>query len=186
MNIYEYVIYTDADELLVADPARWDTLLDYVSDAHPPVTTAFGMNLLHRMHHEISCDLAQPILPQRAWGFPISSMCKPLLIRTPVIWSPDFHGSNAPIEFDGLFLFHLAYFGYDVAIRRQQKRRNQLFVDNNTASHHRAGDPMILDWMEGWSSMPPDLSVTLTGQCAKTQERASRISYRLQFTWSPE
>lgn len=180
LHRYDYVAYTDADELLVADPARWTTLLDYVNatSTRAPVTTALGINLLHRMHRmhrEVECDLARPILPQRAWGFPLGSMCKPTLIRAPVTWAPGFHASTAPVAFDGLFLFHLAFFDYDTAMRRQRKRRSHTVIDANTNRHHQVQDAEVLRWMEGWSGMPPDETVTLDTTCAASANFMQRI-----------
>jgi len=165
---YDYVAYTDADELLVADPARWPTLLDYVQDPHPPVTTAFGLNLVHRLHSEPACNPALPILAQRRWAFPTSSMCKPLLIRSMVSWQPGFHGSIYPPVFDHLFLFHLAFFDHDITLRRARKRRSQSFADANSGIHHRTQDDTIRSWLHGWANAPQDGSITLTANCPAT------------------
>jgi len=172
---YDYVLYTDSDELLVADPARYRSLLDYVSAPRAPVTTAFGLNLLHRLHHEGPIDTDRPILMQRSWAFPTSSMCKPLLIREPVEWSPGFHSSKAPIVFDGLFLFHLAYFDLRTALRRQEKRRRTTFKDATTAVHHRVDDDTVQGWMEGWSRMPPINDVTLDADCNQMADFQQRV-----------
>ena len=162
---YDYVAYVDADEMLVADPARWDSLLDFVNDTPAPVTTAFGMNLLHLIGDEAEWNPARPILAQRRWAFPLAAMCKPALIGEPVAWSPGFHSADAPIVFGGLFLFHLAYFDDGTAMRRQHKRRSQSFADEMTSTHHRAADDIVRGWMQGWSRMPCDEGVNLSAEC---------------------
>lgn len=172
---YDYVAYTDADEMLVADPAIWPSLVDYINDAPPPVVTALGMNLLHLIGHEADWDPARPILAQRHWAFALASMCKPALIGRPVAWSPGFHSSDAPIMFDRLFLFHLAYFDYGTAMRRQQKRRSQTFANDHTNQHHREADTTVQGWMQGWSRMPRDTEVTLDPHCPSTSGFRQRV-----------
>jgi len=172
---YDYVLYADADEMLVADPARWPSLLDYINAPRAAVTTAFGMNLLHRVHHEAACDFAQPIMAQRGFASPVAALCKPSLIRRPVRWSPGFHSSDAPIVFDGLFLFHLAYVDYDAALRRQAKRRAQSFIDAQTAVHHTFPDQVVRDWMNVWSNMERDEGVALDAQCAAMADFQQRV-----------
>lgn len=122
------------------------------------------------MNHEPAHNPARPILAQRSWGFPTASMCKPLLIRTPVAWTGGFHNSTAPVAFDRLFLFHLAFFDCETTLRRQQKRRAQNSIDDRTAPHHRLNDETIRSWMEGWSGMPQDQSITLTASCPATAD----------------
>lgn len=172
---YDYVAYIDADELLVADPARWDSLLDYVNDTPAPVTTAFGMNLLHRMGDEAEWDQGRPILAQRRWTFPLAAMCKPALIGQPVAWSPGFHSADAPIVFGGLLLFHLAYFDHGTALRRQHKRRSQSFADDTTSVHHHAADDIVRGWMQDWSRMPCDAGVTLDEACPHRASFQDRV-----------
>ena len=162
---YDYVAYIDADEMLVADPARWGSLVDFVNDAPAPVTTAFGMNLLHLVGEEAEWDPSRPILAQRRWAFPLAAMCKPALIGRPVTWSPGFHNADAPIIFGGLSLFHLAYFDYATAMRRQHKRRGQSFADATTSTHHHASDDTVSGWMQSWTRMPCEAGVTLSEAC---------------------
>ena len=176
LRYYDYVMYTDSDELVVADPAAYATLLDYVAVERAPVTTAFGMNLLHRLHHEVTVDPTKPILQQRHWGFAVASMCKPVLIQRPVKWSPGFHSADAPIVFDGLFLFHLAYYDLQTAWRRQEKRRRTEKKDATTATHHRVGDDEVRSWVEGWSRMKTDTAVTLDGNCEATSTFAQKVT----------
>jgi len=162
LKYYDYVMYTDSDEIVTPDPAEHRTLIDYVSAAErAQVTSAFGLNVVHRLHHETALDLSRPIIGQRRWGFPTASMCKPLLIREPVKWSPGFHSSKHPILFDGLFLFHLAYYDLRTALRRQEKRRRTEKKTADTALHHRVGDDQVQAWITGWSSMKLDTGVTL-------------------------
>lgn len=175
LKYYDYVMYTDSDEIVVADPACYGSLLDYVQASRAPATSALGLNLLHRLHHEVHLDLEKPFLAQRSWVHPVASMCKPLLIREPVRWSPGFHSCEKPIVFDGLFLFHLAYMDLQTALRRQEKRRRTEKKDATTATHHRVDDNTVQGWIEGWSRMPTNTTVTLGHDCEPTREFMQRV-----------
>lgn len=150
LRYYDAVLFTDVDELVRPDPAEHATLSDYAA-AHPlPVTTAIGVNLLHRLHHEGRFETSRSLWLQRGFAFPTASMCKPVLIREPVVWSRGFHTWNGPVSFGRLFLFHLAYFDRTIALRRQAKRRSV----QGASMHHQAEDDLVAGWMEGWSAMP--------------------------------
>jgi hypothetical protein len=177
LKYYDYVMYTDSDEIVTPDPAEHRTLIDYVSAGErAPVTSALGLNLVHRLHHETTIDLSKPIIGQRRWGFPTSSMCKPLLIREPVKWAPGFHSSKHPIVFDGLYLFHLAYYDLRTALRRQEKRRQTEKKTADTAVHHRVGDDQVTAWISGWSSMKLDTDVTMRRDDPAVVEFATRVA----------
>jgi hypothetical protein len=149
LRYYDAVLFTDVDELVVPDPAEHDSLAAYAEANQAPVTTAIGMNLLHRLHHEGRLAVARPILPQRSFAFPTASMCKPVLLREPIVWSPGFHTYNGPVAFGRLFLFHLAYADRGIAMRRQAKRRSV----EGASAHHQVDDDQVTAWMEGWSRM---------------------------------
>ena len=172
---YGAVIYCDVDEMLVADPARYAGLLDFAASTPHAVVTTFGLNVLHRLHHEVQLDAARAILPQRAWTFFMSSMCKPLLLRRPVVWHPGFHSADAAVVFDGLFNFHLSYVDLDMAWRRQAKRRASDYSSNEVAKHHRVGDAELFAWMENWSKYPPADDVRLDTTCPHYTAAVQRI-----------
>ena len=66
---YDAVVHTDADELLIADPARYADLRAYALAA-PEVTTAVGLDLQHIPDEEPALDAAARLGAQRRWvGF---------------------------------------------------------------------------------------------------------------------
>jgi hypothetical protein len=160
LRYYDAVLFTDVDELVIPDPAEHADLTAYAEANQAPVTTAIGMNLLHRLHHDGRLDPSQPILPQRSFAFPTASMCKPVLLREPVVWSPGFHTYNGPVAFGRLFLLHLAYVDRGIAMRRQAKRRSV----EGASVHHQVDDDQVTAWMEGWSRMKIE-EPTLTQDC---------------------
>lgn len=170
---YDWVIYSDVDEMLVADPARYASLADYCAGHHAEVVTAFGVNVLHRFQ-EPPIDPDRPLLGQRHWVFAVASMSKPLLTRVPTRWAAGFHSCDAPIVFDGLTNFHLAYIDFDMTTARQVKRRrNKAGIEGH---HHLMSDVQLFHMMKNWSDMPPITGVSMDSDCPYTGGFINRIA----------
>jgi hypothetical protein len=161
LDRYDAVAYTDVDELLVADRRRFDGLAGLSAAAEAEVLTAFGTNMLH-VRGEAPIDLARPITLQRRWTRPISSLCKPALIRRRVRWSPGFHVADAPSVFGGLYLFHIAYVDNGITARRQEKRRMVARSPGHGAHHDTAPDEMVR-LMQACADLPRDAGAVLGG-----------------------
>jgi hypothetical protein len=116
---YDVVVFTDVDEFLVPDPARYDGLRDYLAArTDREVIAPLALNVLHNPDQEPDLDPARPVLAQRRFVKFAPVMCKPLLKRIPAAWRPAFHGINAPYEIDrDLLMLHLKY--YDLAALRK-------------------------------------------------------------------
>lgn len=137
---YEAVLYTDADELIVADPRIAPTLSEYVRTSNPPeIVTMIGMDLLHDEPNEGPLDPKRSVLAQRRWGWAAEAACKPTMIRRPHRWSQGFHLTHEPKAFHHLYNFHIAYADMEIA-RRRQLKRNRFSPEGNAGGHHRA-DP---------------------------------------------
>jgi len=161
LDRYDAVAYTDVDELLVADRRRFSSLLELSAAAEVDVLTAFGTNMLH-VPGEAAIDLGRPITKQRRWTRPFSSLCKPALIRRAVRWSPGFHLADAPSQFGGLYLFHIAYVDNGITARRQAKRRLVPRSPGHGAHHDTAPDEMVR-LMQACADLPRDPGSLLGG-----------------------
>lgn len=169
---FDYVAYTDVDEILFADPMRHESLIGYCGSARHDITTAFGMHLAHELATEWALLPTEKISRQRRWAMVGASMCKPLLIRRPVLWAPGFHYADDASYLDDLFLIHLAYCDLEIATRRQRKRRAVPRDESTGGDHHGAPDQAIISMMEGWCTMQRDGDVDLGPECP----------HRLEFT----
>ncbi|MDE2333214.1 MAG: glycosyltransferase family 2 protein [Rhodospirillales bacterium] len=152
---YDWVIYSDVDEIIMADPKYYSNLREYCSHPLPPVVTAIGLNIAHRIDIETDLDFSQPITVQRPYVFYASSMCKPLLISRPVRWSPGSHSSDAPIVFDRLYLFHLRWFDLKSGLRRLQKTREMAWARTDAGVHQRVSDSDMIGQYQGFGRLPP-------------------------------
>jgi len=108
---YQVVVFTDADEFLVPDPARYDGLVDYLTkNRDRDVIAPLAVNVLHNARVEPALDPAQPMLAQRSFVKFAPGMCKPEIKRIGADWGAAFHAISSPFEIDrSLLMFHLKY-----------------------------------------------------------------------------
>ena len=136
---YDCVLYTDSDEIVMADPAKYASLLDYCGRTDAPATNAIGFNVV-QVEGEAALDGTQAAIPQRHWMHFSGAMCKPVLIRRPVTWVPGFHNADAPAHFDDLYLFHMRWADRAIALRRLARTRAQPWADAEAGWWQRVED----------------------------------------------
>jgi hypothetical protein len=111
LEAYDAVLFADADEFLVADPARHDGLLDLLAKrpGHK-VVGSMNLNVVHDAAREPALDPDRPVLTQRRLAKFIPLMCKPSIKRVQAPWVAGSHGTTIPFEIDpDLYLFHLKF-----------------------------------------------------------------------------
>ena len=162
---YDAVAYTDVDEMLVADPAAWPDLPAYARSRPNDVVTSFGMDVL-QVDGEPPLDLAVPVLRQRGWARPFSSLCKPTFVTRPVTWGMGFHYADAPSRLGTLFLFHLAYADFALLEARQRKRVGTPRVGEGGGHHSIPADEMVRHIREDYTRLPRLEDVTLAADDA--------------------
>lgn len=113
LKTYDLVIGVDADEFLIVDPKRGQTLSEYLSQADIR-TSLSGLGVDVGQHTDIEGDIRSdlPFLQQRRYARLSTRYTKPCVIAKPVRWGRGFHrvkGHNFHIGKD-LFLFHFGYF----------------------------------------------------------------------------
>jgi hypothetical protein len=129
LHDHDAVIFTDADEFLLADPDRYDGLRDFVAE-HPdlPVAAGLGLNVVHHLDHEGPLDPDRPVLGQRRYAKFVGKLCKPSLKRVDARWAKASHGIRAPYEPDrGLLMAHLKFADLDL-LRRTADLRHAVRV----------------------------------------------------------
>ena len=150
---YDAVVHTDADELLVADPARYSDLRAFAAEA-PEVATAVGLDLQHLPDEEPALMLGQAIGQQRHWVRFSAAMCKPVMVRRPVRWSPGFHGCDGARAFGGLYLIHLRYADLAAGLRRLARSRGLAFARADTNLHQRVPDEVFEGMVRAVAKLP--------------------------------
>ena len=82
-------------------------------------------------------------------------MCKPLLIREPVTWSPGSHSASAPVAFGDLYVFHLRWFDRAIGVRRLHRQRAMEWARLDAGAHARVADAQFVAQMEGFGALCP-------------------------------
>ena len=111
LQSFDAAVFVDADEFLVADPAKYADLRELVADR--PDAKAIGamaLNVVHRVDAEPPLRPDEPVLRQRRVAKFIPKMCKPAVKRGTAHWAAGSHGLRMPYEIDpALYLFHLKF-----------------------------------------------------------------------------
>lgn len=154
LQYYHYVIYSDVDELLVADPNVAQSLAAYCCRDLPEVVTAIGLNSIHCFETEPALDLARPIAEQRRYVFPASPMCKPLVTRRALTWAPGCHAADAPTVFDHLYLFHLRWFDLPQGTVRLRKTRGMSWARTDSGHYQRIEDDKLVGQYARFAGLP--------------------------------
>jgi hypothetical protein len=152
---YEWVLYSDVDEIILPDPNTATTLAEYCDLSIPDIVTAIGMNVQHVPSLEGTIDITYPVTLQRSWVFPSSSMCKPLLINRDVCWPGGSHSADAALAFHELYAFHLRWFDLDSSVRRLMKTRTMAWAAlDRGGDHARVTDESWLEQFNAFADMP--------------------------------
>jgi hypothetical protein len=145
---YDAAIYSDADELLVADPGKYADLVEFCAKNPAPCHYALGLELWQLVQHELPIDFSHPILEQRKAVRFSNAMCKPLVGREPLKWNPGFHTCQHEPALSGeLFLFHLKYMDRLLALERLAYTRSMAWsaaeVAKGWGKHQRRRDAKL-------------------------------------------
>jgi hypothetical protein len=127
LDMYDVVVFTDADEFIVADPRSYSGLADYLA-RHPdaPVLAPVGVNLLHLPAQEPPLRDGVPLLAQRRHVKVVGGMCKPAIKRVRARWSGGTHGVKAPYAISrDLYLVHAKYADREAALATQADRHRE-------------------------------------------------------------
>ena len=106
---YDLVIGVDADEFLIVDPKKGQTLQEYLSSIDVKVcVSGLGVDVGQHLDQEGVIDGSIPFHDQRSYAYLCSRYTKPSVIAQPVMWGSGFHrvkGHDFQID-KHLYLFH--------------------------------------------------------------------------------
>ncbi len=146
LNSYEYVLYADADEIIVPNPRKYQGLYDYIKRFNGDYCFCKGYDLV-QTEYEAPINGDIPILQQRKyWSFS-PNYCKPLLSRIPLNWEIGFHSATNIKERrdNNLWLLHLHRMDFDMSWKKHQQIRNwkwdvSQYKDNTISNNFRIED----------------------------------------------
>lgn len=161
---YEYVIFTDVDEIILPNPQTHKGLDDYLLKLKKPYVRCVGYELIHVSSKENPFDSSKSILSQRKfWSFS-ELYNKTLISKQPIHWTSGFHDVhylNLKVEED-LLLIHLHRLDFETC-RKKTFERARLWwcykdIANNDGWQNRLIDPDEFNcYYEGF---PDELKIT--------------------------
>jgi hypothetical protein len=150
LEYYDWVVHTDVDELVLADPTQFNDLPSFCLRLQSDTVTAIGLDVQHVPALEPAMDTRRPLGLQRNWVRFTSAMCKPVLTRKPLVWSPGFHSADTKISFSKLYLFHLHWADATIGIQRLEKTRTMPWRSHAFGAHQRVEDAL---WTQTFNGM---------------------------------
>jgi len=136
LEAYDAVIFCDADEFIVADPAKHLNLRHFVATrGGKQAVGVLTLNVVHHVGHEPPLDPTQPILGQRRLAKFVPLMCKPSLKYVAADWVAASHGVRAPFEVDPeLYMFHMKFADRGHLQEVADHRKQMVEMDGRAAS----------------------------------------------------
>ena len=151
---YDWVVHSDVDELVLADPRHFPSLADYAATEPAAVARAIGLDLHHIPNEEPPLDPALPLGAQRRWTRFSVSMCKPALAREAVQWTRGFHASEPPGRFGALYCVHLRYVDLGMGLARLARTRTRELAPGTDPEHQRVPDTGFEALMRNVAGLP--------------------------------
>lgn len=124
--MFDTVVYTDVDEILVLDPDAEGDIASRLAAAAAPATAPHGVEVIHRVAAEPDdLDISKPILSQRRFCRGSARFSKPCIITEPLHWRRGGHYvySDVVASDSQIYNFHLRYFDMNLFRDRAQRRR---------------------------------------------------------------
>lgn len=142
---YGVAIFTDCDEMLLADPRVHGSLDDFLAAVPGPAIAPVGMHVLHLLDREAPLDPARPVLGQRRFAEFGSGMCKASIGRVPLTWDLGFHAVDVrPAYRADLFQLHLGAMDRTQTLARLAMTRTMQWsavsLDKGIGFHQRLSD----------------------------------------------
>lgn len=159
---YETVLFTEVDELIVADPRRYDGLASYIDGLQAPAACCTGYNVVHQPA-EAALRFDEPLLAQRAYWHPAPNYSKRLLARVPLAWSLGFHTeANVPevLPDPDLLLIHLHRVDLDTCIARNRDAARRTWNQADVAAGLGTQNRLLDDELREWFYRGADLAGT--------------------------
>jgi len=172
---YFSVIYVDVDEIVIADPDRYHSLIDYSESTPHSAVHAVGFEVQHVPSDEPPIVLGNMISRQRNWVRLWGGECKSVLTKEPIVWSPGFHDSDKDVVFDNLFLFHLRYFDLGLGLKRLTRTRAQPWASPTAGEHQRWDDEKWVRVFTGFSKYPRKEGVTFSTSVGEIREKCDEF-----------
>jgi len=153
LRSHDVVGFSEVDELLVPNTAKYATLHELLADAAEPFYRATGYSVVHHHPAEPDMDWTQPVLAQRRHWYPTQRYSKICLARHRVFYSRGFHAahnvSDAQESHPDLLCVHLHQADYKTTLMRHHRNAGRIWDGRFRISpegvHQRLDNPADLE-----------------------------------------
>ena len=151
---YEYVLFTEADEIILINPDNGHDLGAFIKNADKPTYRCTGFEIWQNTAFERPIDWTVNVMNQRRFWRGSPGFSKPLLSKVPLTWGAGFHTcDNMPEPDPNLILCHLHWADMKTTLAKHEYKRKQDFEKNGLEQglgfHHRwSEDKLIADYVE--------------------------------------
>lgn len=159
LNYFDIVMYVDCDEFVVPEPSIYKSLHDYFLRNDDQVVNALGFNVVQRSPDASPIAADQPVFNEERYVRFADAMCKPVAIRSKVLWGGGFHSCNSGVNLKrDLYLFHMKNADLSLRLARQEITRDidwEIEVGRTTGPgvHQRLDDSELIKKFAQYQSM---------------------------------
>ena len=151
LSNYEYVLYADADEIIVPNPGRYKDLKEYIFKCNKNYVGVTSFEVIHLKEKESPIDLCKPILEQRKYWYRKGvSYDKTLLSKQPLKWTPGFHEAKNIEKYyrdKDLWMIHLHKMDYELCWEKHQNikrlKHHEECIRQNCSPHYRIANKKV-------------------------------------------
>lgn len=154
---YEYVIFTDVDEIILPDLNKYSGLDDYIQKLDKNYVRCIGYELIHLPHKEKPFNPSKSVLSQRRFVYRTDWYNKTLISNQSLNWDIGFHFvQNPELYFDNdLMLIHIHKLDFDLCWKTSFERARLRWpledLINNRGWQNRITDiDKFRDYYEGF------------------------------------
>jgi hypothetical protein len=154
---YEYVIFTDIDEIILPDINKYSGLDDYIQKLDKNYVRCIGYELIHLPDKETPYNAAKSVLSQRRFMYQTGWYNKTLISNQPLNWDIGFHEVlDLESNYDNdLLLIHLHKLDFDLCWKTSFERARLKWpledIINNRGWQNRFTDiDKFRDYYEGY------------------------------------
>jgi hypothetical protein len=151
LNYYEYVLFTDIDEIILPDLNKYSGLDEYINQLDEDHVRCTGFEITHMKDKEPTFDSTRTVLSQRNHWHYNRSFNKTALARVPLNWGIGFHKKTLVEQFNNkeLYLIHLHKVDYEMCwtrtLERSKLRWKKEEVDKKRGWQNRITDSAKFD-----------------------------------------
>ncbi len=164
LESYEYVLFTDVDEIIMADSNKYSGLDDYINKQKADRVRCLGYDLINVKDKEADFDSNETVLSQRKYWYRTKLYDKTLLSKIPLkltIGNHTLSGFRQPKQDKDLLLIHLHKLDFDMCwnknVEKAKLKWNDVDLDTERGWQNRITE--MEDFKEYFYNWPKGIEI---------------------------